>query len=109
MIPGIQPQPPIGFHPDDVKVEVFYNEEEREFTHPLFAWTATFPRLRKKFFVIRPDAPRSTNKERVTGYRIDHSNAARTTRPYLQSFHFALTTALSSCRGENYRASSPGH
>lgn len=103
MIPGIQPQPPSGFHAEDVQVQVFYNEEDREFTHPLFAWTATFPKLRKKFFVFRPDAPRPTNKERWTGYRIDHSSAARTSRPYLPAFHYALTTACSTCRGANAR------
>lgn len=99
MIPGIQQQPPLGFHAEDVQVQIYWSEEDREFTHPLFAWKATFPKLRKTFFVYRPDVPPSTCRERHTGYRIDRSNQARTTKPHWSGFYYALLKALGTCRG----------
>lgn len=104
MIPGIKQQPPTGFHPEDVKVSVFFDEETKEFTHPLFAWQADVPKLRKKFFVYRPNAGEQASHV-VTGhgYRIDHNAAAKTTRPNHQAFHQSLMTALNTCRSEHSR------
>ncbi|WAC18857.1 hypothetical protein OVA24_16625 [Luteolibacter sp. SL250] len=104
MIPGIQQQPPTGFHPDDVNVVSYYNEEERMFTHPMFAWVARFPKQRSAFFVFRPGFKPSHPGERHTGFRIDRSNQRTTTRPNHQAFHYALTTALGKCRGEASKA-----
>lgn len=103
MIPGIKQQPPNGFHPDDVKVSVFFDEETKEFTHPLFAWQADVPKLRKKFFVYRPDAGDRHNVVTGHGFRIDHNAAAKTTRPNYQAFHLSLITALGTCRSQHSR------
>lgn len=101
-LPHLKLQPPSGFHPDDVQVTIHFDEETGEYTHPLFAWVAKIPKVRKTFYAYRPDCRKPiTPSKRNHGYRIDQNASAKTTYPNFTAFHQSIFAALSRCRGAN--------